>query len=327
MSLRSFLPAYMKQAGIVGSLLLASAGLGQAQGLAGPTAVLHSPYYHAYQPKAVPGAPARIGVVPARLQHPAAKRIFSKTRAQALLDSISRFLGRQPGLTAVALPAEIKPQHLPDVYFGTTDQELPGTLPGYVQNLKCPNPGQSCVQLAGWNGQGSTRQALLALMAAQKLDYLLLPIVREANIYFSQKMTSVGPISGGSASATSYYLDQGSQHVEHLSRLNDLNGTAGLLVLTGALIDAKGNLVLIGAETLKSLGVGFQPVRLSATEPFMALPADYEVLLRPLLRDDLSPPRPAWQEAATQLSQRLTGRLPYREDSPYLMFSPPQPGR
>jgi hypothetical protein len=306
---------------LLAALTLSPAAL-LAQGLAGPTAVLHSPYYHAYQPKALPGAPARIGVLSARLQHPAARRIFSKTRAQVLLDSISRFLGRQPGLLPLALPADAKPGALPDVYFGTTDQELPATLPGYVQALKCPNPGEGCVQLAGWPGQGSTRQALIALMAAHKLDYLLVPIVREANIYFSQKMKKTGPLTSGSSTGVSYYLDQGSDHVEHFERLQSLDGTAALLVLTGALIDAKGNLVLVGAETLKNLGVGFQPARLAVNEPYQALGADYDALLRPLLRDDLSSPHPAWQEAATQLSQRLTGRRPYQEETPFLMLSP-----
>jgi|GEM_PF-6804344 len=306
--------------------LLLPAGISQAQGLLGPTAVEHSPYYHAYQRKAIPGAAARIGVLPARLQHPAADRILADTRAQELLDSLGRFLGRQPGFTPVAMPAGVKPQHLPDVYFGTTAQELPEQLPGFVASLGCPNPGQSCVQLAGWNGQGSTREALVALMAAQKLDYLLIPIVRESAIYFSQKMKKTGLLSGGSASATSYYLDQGSGHVEHFTRLEDLNGTADLLVLTGALIDTKGRLVLVGAETLKNLGVGFQPGRMVANKPYTALPADYNALLRPLLRDDLPGTPPAWQEAASQLSLRLTGRRPYQEESSFLMLSPPQTG-
>ena len=308
-------------------MLLAGQGL-CAQALAGPTAVSHSPYYHAYQPKAIPGAPARIGVLPVRLQHPAAARILSKTRAQVLLDSVTRFLGRQPGLTPVALPDGVKQNRLPDVFFGSTSQDTPGSIPGYLYNVKCPNPGYDCVQLVGWPGQGAARQALVDLMAAQKLDYLLLPLLRESNIYLSQQMKSNGPVSSGSATATDYYLDQGSGHVDHFTRLESLDATVGMLTLAGALIDAKGNLVLVGAEGIKHLGVGLIPTkaRLLNTEPYQALPADYDEILLPLQRPDLPTPRPAWQEAAMQLALRLTGRRPYQEDSPYqLMLVPAAP--
>ncbi|MDO7874375.1 hypothetical protein Q5H93_06495 [Hymenobacter sp. ASUV-10] len=295
----------------------------QAQGLAGPTAVTHSPYYHAYQPKAIPGATARIGVLPARLQHPAASRILSQTRAPELLDSLTRYLGRQPGLTPVALPADTKLNHLPDVYFGSPDQDPPSELPDYVRNLQNPNPGKGVVQLAGWNGQGKTRQALVALMAAQHLDYLLVPIVREANLYFSMKIKSAGPLSTGQATGTDYYLDEGSDHIVHFSRLEDLNSYATVLVLTGALLNARGELVLVGAEGLKDTGVGFQPKRLVTLTPYAFLASDYNELLRPTPAG-----MPAtWQGPVNQWMQRLTGRRPYREDSPYRFLLVDQPNQ
>lgn len=299
-----------------------------AQGLKGPTAVWHSPYYHAYQPKAVPGAAARIGVLPVRLRHSAAPRILSRTRAQVLLDSLSRFLGRQPGLTPVALPADAKPNLLPDVYFGSPDQALPGSVPGYAANLTNPNPGKGVVQLAAWNGQGKARQALIDLMAAQHLDYLLVPVLREATLYLSMKTTKTGPLTGGSVSATNYYLDEGSGHVRHLTglaNLTDLDATATVLALAGVLIDAKGQVVLVGAEGLADTGTNIQPSRMLNNEGYEFLAKDYEVLLRPALRDDLPGTPPAWQEAATQLTQRLTGRRPYQEDSPYLFLMVNQP--
>lgn len=300
-----------------------SSAVSHAQGLAGPTAVTHSPYYHAYQPRAIPGAAARIGVLPARLAHPAADRIISQTRAPELLDSLSRYLGRQPGLTAVPLPAGVKLSHLPDVYFGSPDYDPLGDLPDYVRNLQNPNPGKGVVQLAGWPGQGKTRQALVALMAARQLDYLLVPIVREANLYFSMKVKSAGPFSTGQATGTDYYLDEGSDHVVHFSRLEDLNSYATVLVLAGALLNARGELVLVGAEGLKDTGVGFQPKRLVTLTPYAVLAPDYDALLRPAPAG-----APAlWQPPATQWVQRLTGRRPYRAESPYQFLLVDQPSQ
>ncbi|ALW84761.1 hypothetical protein AUC43_06490 [Hymenobacter sedentarius] len=302
--------------------LIFSSYLVSAQAPAGPTAVLHSPYYHAYQPKGIPGTTARIGVLPTRLQHIAARYIVGKTRAQVLLDSISGFLSRQPGMLAVALPTEAKPNNLPDVFFGTRAQELPGTLPGYVQNLKCSSASYNCVQLAGWAGQGPTRKALVELMATQKLDYLLVPMVREASLHLSRKKEGSSLSATGSGVPTDYYLDQGSGHVAPFKRLEDLTGTVGMLVLTAALLDAQGNLVMVGAEGLKSLGDGLPPKRLVVNEPCLALAPDYDALLLPLLRDDLPTPRPAWQEATEQLALRLTGRRPAQADSPYQLLNP-----
>ena len=301
--------------------LLIFSNLLSAQVPIGPSAMQHSPYYHTYQPKEILDSAARIGVLPARLQHIAARYIVGKTRAQVLLDSISGFLGRQPGMMPVALPAEAKANSLPDVFFGTRAQELPGTLPGYVQNLKCSSSGYNCVQLTGWAGQGATRKALVELMAAQQLDYLLVTMVREACLHLSRKSDSAGSIAAGSA-ASDYYLDLGSGHVVPFKGLEDPDGTVGMLVLTGALLDAKGNLVMVGAEGLKSLGDGLQPKRLVVNEPYMALGTDYDALLLPLLRADLPTPRPAWQEATEQLALRLTGRRPSQEDSPYQLLSP-----
>ncbi|MDO7874645.1 hypothetical protein Q5H93_07865 [Hymenobacter sp. ASUV-10] len=314
-SVRRFVPSCLLA---VAALLIV--GRTSAQGLRGPTAVTHSPYYHAYQPKAIPGANARIGVLPVRLQHPAAARILAQTRAPELLDSLTRYLSRQPGLLPVALPAGAKSNSLPEVYFGSPDQELPGTLPGYVLNLQNPNPGKGVVQLAGWNGQGKTRQLLLELMVTQKLDYLLVPLVRESQLYFSMKTASAGPFSTGGATATDYYLDSGSGHVQHLTRLENLNATTTVLALAGALINAKGEVVLIGAEGLGDTGSGLQPARLGNNEAYEFTAADYNKLLAPARRADLPGNPPAWQEAANQLTQRLTGRQPYAEASPYLFL-------
>ena len=304
-------------------LMALTAGL-RAQGLAGPTAVTHSPYYQAYQPAKVPPASARIGVLPVQLQHPSAARILSQTRAAELLDSLTRYLGRQPNLQPVAMPAGAKPGHLPAVYFGSPDQVSPGTVPGFALNLRNPNPGQGVVHLAGWNGQGKTRQALIDLMASQQLNYLLVPLLREAAIYYSMKLGKVGPISAGQVTGNDYYLDEGSNHVRHFKRLENLNSRADLLVLAGALIDAQGRLVLIGAEGLADNGTGFQPNRLANNEDYTFGKADYEALLRPQRRDDLPGTPVAWQEAAQQLVQRLTGRRPYRESSPYQFLLVPQ---
>lgn len=301
-------------------LALFMAGSAAAQGLRGHTVVTHSPYYQAYQPKAMPGAAARIGVLPVRLQHPEAARILAHTRAPELLDSLTRYLGRQPGLLPVALPAGTKMNGLPDVYFGSPDQELPGALPGYALNLQNPNPGKGVVQLAGWNGQGKTRQALLDLMAAQKLDYLLVPLVRESPLYFSMKTASLGPVSTGGATSTDYYLDSGSGHVQHLTRLENLNATTTVLTLAGALLNTKGELVLIGAEGLGDTGSGLQPARLKNNEAYEFTAADYARLLAPARRADLPGNPPAWQEAADQLTRRLTGRQPYAEASPYVFL-------
>ena len=105
---------------VAAAFFLSTIGL-RAQGLAASAAITHSPYYQAYQPQAIPGANARIGVLPVRLQHPQAARILAQTRAPELLDSLSRYLGRQPGLVAVPLPDNLKTTDLPDVYFGSPD--------------------------------------------------------------------------------------------------------------------------------------------------------------------------------------------------------------
>jgi hypothetical protein len=308
---------------LAGLVAWGSSVVSHAQGLAGPTTVTHSPYYHAYQPRSIPGAAARIGVLPARLEHPAADRVLRQTRAPELLDSLSRYLGRQPGLTLVPLPAGTRPHHLPDVYFGSPDYDPLSDLPDYMRNLQNPNPGKGVVQLAGWHGQGKTRQALVALMAARHLDYLLVPIVREANLYFSMKTKTAGPFSTGQATGTDYYLDEGSDHVVHFSRLEDLNSYATVLVLAGALLNAQGELVLVGAEGLKDTGVGFQPQRLVTLTPYAFLAPDYDALLRPAPAGVPA----AWQPPANQWLQRLTGRRPYREESPYQFLLVDQPNQ
>ena len=73
-------------------------------------------------------------------------------------------------------------------------------MPGYVQSLKASDSDYHCVQLAGSPGQGAIRKALVELMAAQKLDFLLVPMVREASLHLSRKMeAALSPSSATTA--------------------------------------------------------------------------------------------------------------------------------
>jgi hypothetical protein len=258
---------------------------------------------------------ARIGFLPARLQHDAAERILQKTKAAVLLDSVNGYL-RSRELVPVTLPAAAKPAWLPDVYFGTLEAET--MVPPYMRP-ECPPDQQKCVLLAGFSGQGKTLAGLREQMRTQNLQYLLVPILRESYIYPSARVSTAGPVSTSGATARSYYFDLGSGYAVERTALRPLDAPEPVLTLTGALLDADGKLVIIGAEGFKIAAEGAKGFL--RREAFEFTAEDYEAALTTDRRQDLPAAAPNWKVAAKYLYQTLTMRQPPATAGPYRMLS------